>query len=125
MTDLTHKSWLSTTKSALEKTWYEPVFIAKLIAQLEKDLYPFEIRDVYTNTLSKEEIILKLTENIRSILITIEKSSPDAIPQVLYKIDLPQSIFEEIYKNADDINTSLAESILIREAYKVWMRSQY
>ena len=60
MTDLTHKSWLSTTKSALEKTWYEPVFIAKLIAQLEKDLYPFEIRDVYTNTLSKEEIILKL-----------------------------------------------------------------
>jgi len=125
MTDLTHKSWLSTTKSALEKTWYEPVFIAKLIAQLEKDLYPFEIRDVYTNTLSKEEIILKLTENIRSILITIEKSSPDAIPQVLYKIDLPQSIFEEIYKNADDINTSLAESILIREAYKVWIRSQY
>jgi len=125
MTDLTHKSWLSTTKSALEKTWYEPVFIAKLIAQLEKDLYPFEIRDVYTNTLSKEEIILKLTENIRSILNTIEKSSPDAIPQVLYKIDLPQSIFEEIYKNADDINTSLAESILIREAYKVWMRSQY
>jgi|GEM_PF-820605 hypothetical protein len=125
MTDLTHKSWLSTTKSALEKTWYEPVFIAKLIAQLEKDLYPFEIRDVYTNTLSKEEIILKLTENIRSILITIEKSSPDAIPQVLYKIDLPQSIFEEIYKNADDIITSLAESILIREAYKVWMRSQY
>ena len=125
MTDLTHKSWLSTTKSALEKTWYEPVFIAKLIAQLEKDLYPFEIRDVYTNTLSKEEIILKLTESIRSILNTIEKSSPDAIPQVLYKIDLPQSIFEEIYKNADDINTSLAESILIREAYKVWMRSQY
>ena len=125
MTDLTHKSWLSTTKSALEKTWYEPVFIAKLIAQLEKDLYPFEIRDVDTKTLSKEEIILKLTENIRSILITIEKSSPDAIPQVLYKIDLPQSIFEEIYKNADDINTSLAESILIREAYKVWMRSQY
>jgi hypothetical protein len=125
MTDLTHKSWLSTTKSALEKTWYEPVFISKLIAQLEKDLYPFEIRDVYTNTLSKEEIILKLTENIRSILITIEKSSPDAIPQVLYKIDLPQSIFEEIYKNADDIITSLAESILIREAYKVWMRSQY
>lgn len=118
--DIQH--WISNYDKNLTHSWNDNSFISKVILQLNKDFTPyssdlFEV-DLDTKIASKSFLI----ETIKNTLINLEKENSAALPQLLYTIDIPENIFHQILNSSASFYEVLAEAILIREAYKVWIR---
>jgi len=120
-----YDSWLEKHSLQLNKEWNDTEFIQATLAQLQKDLDKFQISfsipDVLNSTIHLKQIVL---ENLTQILIQLSNQSASLLPQLIYTIDLPETLFHSILKDSVNIHHDLAECILVREAYKVYLRQR-
>lgn len=73
---------------------------------------------------SQPQTLNEIIPLIAQHLKTLESINSSALFQLLYQIDLPENVVAEIHVNAD-FHAQLAEFILKREAYKVFLRSKF
>ncbi|NVK66062.1 MAG: hypothetical protein HWE22_15840 [Flavobacteriales bacterium] len=98
-------------------------FILKTQRQIIKDFgtanieFPTEFQSIPYST---EQILNELSVRLR----ILESSDSRGFSQLLYQIDVPESLLPELTKT-DDFHMHLAEVILKREAYKVYLRQQF
>lgn len=74
-----------------------------------------------------QSIPLRIDQLILDISIRLKElhaTSSSGFSQLLYQIDLPESILSDLART-DDFYSSLAEAVLKREAYKVFLRSKF
>lgn len=69
---------------------------------------------------TQADLIALMAERIK----TLESTNSTAFFQLLYQIDLPERTLTQIPVDAN-FHTQLAEFILKREAYKVFLRSKF
>lgn len=117
--------WISNNERNISRSWYDSTFLSKVILQLNKDFssyYP----DLFEQDLDGEKVTkTSLVETVMNALIQLEKEQPSALPQLLYSIDIPENIFQQVLNNSASFHKGLAEVIVIREAYKVWIRVNF
>jgi len=119
-----HHSWLETTNSEIQNEWNKIDFIQKTVAQIDKDFAGFTNSHIGENIDLGGNISEEIIQHIKENLSKIERENPASIPQLIYLIDLPEKVFQSVYQNSSSINNDLAHCILMREAYKVWMRTR-
>ena len=66
------------------------------------------------------QLIIEISARLKSI----ENLSSSYLSQLLYRIDIPESALPDLM-DSDDFYTNLAQLVLKREAYKVFLRSQF
>jgi len=121
----THLIWVEATTFELKNEWNKLDFIQKIVSQINKDFAGFTNSHIGENIDLSGDISSEIIQHIKENLTKLEQENPASIPQLIYLIDLPEEIFESIYQNSSSINYDLAQCILLREAYKVWMRTRY
>lgn len=98
-------------------------FVLKTQRQLIKDfasanvLFPDNFN---SQPYEVNQLIIEISERLKSI----ERSSASALSQLLYRIDIPESALPDLM-HSDDFHTNLAQLVLRREAYKVFLRSKF
>ena len=120
-----HLSWIEEKNDLFQDEWNKVDFIQKTIAQIDKDFSSFIPSHIGENIDSIENFKEILINNIKQNLDKMERENASSIPQLIYLIDLPEAVFHSITQHSETINFELAQCILVREAYKVWMRSRY
>lgn len=109
--------------SQQQKTAYNEEFILKTQQQINKDFAKFnlEFRESFTlEPWTKEEIEVALEENLAIII----KMGETKLMQLLYTIDIPEQTFLSLTQEKDFIQL-LSQTILKREAMKVFFRSKF
>lgn len=98
-------------------------FILKTQGQIIKDfgtagiVFPQDFSTVpYQLNLLLSEVSIRLKD--------LQSSSSLSLIQLLYQIDLPESILPDLARS-DDFFGNLAEVVLKREAYKVFLRNKF
>lgn len=98
-------------------------FVLKTQQQISKDFAaigcPFH--SDFEQTPLRTEVIL---EQIQFQLNEVQKQSSSLLHQLIYQIDLPENVYIEAL-SSEDPTKQLAEIILRREAYKVYLRSRF
>lgn len=120
-----HLIWIQEKNNSLQNEWNNISFIQKTIAQIDKDFSSFTNSHIGENIDLNKNVSSEIIQHIKQNLDKLERENPASIPQLIYLIDLPEEIFQSIYRNSSSINHDLAQCILMREAYKVWMRTRY
>lgn len=98
-------------------------FIYKTKLQIQKDFgssgvsFPTRFMEI---DLPFDEMVIE----IQVQLVEIMKHGETQLLQLLYQIDIPQQHFLEFIGNAD-FTGELAQLIIRREAYKVYLRSKF
>lgn len=111
------------TKEQLEVKFTIPDFVLNTQKQIAKD---FALSGVFfadsfeSNTLDYVEIALEVEQK----LLELMKLGETQLLQLLYQIDVPQQDFLNIVQENDFAN-QLADIIIRREAYKVYLRSKF
>jgi hypothetical protein len=98
-------------------------FVLKTQQQIAKDFASsgFEFSPAFSESeLNYIEIVDLISFQLEDIL----KLGEAKLLQLLYQIDVPQTTFLELIKE-DDFVIKLSEIIIQREAYKVYLRSQF
>ncbi len=98
-------------------------FILKTQQQIAKDFSTFNLlfpKDFQNLVYSKESIESLIGEQLAEIM----KEGETRLLQLLYTIDISEKQFLEITSETNFIQL-LAEKILFREAYKVFLRAKY
>ena len=98
-------------------------FILKTQQQIAKDFSTFNLlfpEDFQNLVYSKESIERLIGEQLAEIM----KEGETRLLQLLYTIDISEKQFLEITSETNFIQL-LAEKILFREAYKVFLRAKY
>lgn len=98
-------------------------FVLKTQHQIAKDFAKFNL--FFSNSfeieqLSKEEI----EQLIAQLLVDIMKQGETRLLQLLYTIDLEENEFLHITSDPNFVQL-LSEKILLREAYKVFLRTKF
>lgn len=89
-------------------------FVLKTQQQIAKDFASCGVRfplDFLEKTFSTNEILEQVQMALKNV---------SSMEQLLYRIDVP----EELFEHSVDFEL-LSEIVLRREAYKVWLRSQF
>ena len=120
-----HLSWVQEKNNSLQNEWNNVTFIQKTIAQIDKDFSSFTNSHIGENCDLSKDVSVEIIQHIKQNLDKLERENPASIPQLIYLIDLPEDIFHSITQHSSSINYELAQCILMREAYKVWMRTRY
>jgi len=98
-------------------------FVLKTQQQIAKDFagsgYEFD-----QEFISQESSFHELIINVSGMLAEVLKDGEQKMLQLLYQIDLPQKEFLTIL-NSDNFVQLLAEKIIRREAYKVFLRTKF
>ena len=116
-------SWIEKQAHHLNEHWNDGAFMEATLAQLQKDLDKFQLSlNVPVSVESPSHFKQLLLENLAQLLIQLSNQSASLLPQLIYTIDLPESLFHSILKDSVNIHHDLAECILVREAYKVYLR---
>ena len=98
-------------------------FVLKTQQQIIKDFgtaginFPEGFR---INALPFEQLLSAIPIRLKEL----NTSNSSVFSQLLYQIDLPENILPTLHET-DDFYTNLAEVVLKREAYKVFLRSKY
>lgn len=92
-------------------------FVSETILQLEKDFQRCNISVNLIGLTKKEEIE-------QEIYNTLKELSSIELQQLIYLIDIPENEFMKIMSKPFSVQ-SLSESILRREALKVYIRKNY
>ena len=98
-------------------------FVLKTQQQIAKDFgtagvdFPSSFQSV---SMEVDRLILEISIRLKEL----QTSSSSGFSQLLYQIDLPESILSDLART-DDFYSSLAEAVLKREAYKVFLRSKF
>jgi len=98
-------------------------FVLKTQQQIAKDFYSSRITfdsEFENKQLSYNEIIEAISQKLAEIMSLGETQ----LLQLLYQIDISQSQFLELVENPDFVE-KLSELVVRREAYKVYLRSQF
>jgi hypothetical protein len=98
-------------------------FVLKTQQQIAKDFYSSNITfdsEFENQQLSYNEIIEAVSEKLAKIMSFGETQ----LLQLLYQIDISQSQFLELVEMPDLVE-KLSELVVRREAYKVYLRSQF
>lgn len=98
-------------------------FVMKTQQQIAKD---FALSGIYFSEdfLSTEQSYTTILSEIQLNLAEILKKTERELLQLMYQIDLPQSLFIDAL-GREDIIEQLSELILRREAYKVFLRGKF
>lgn len=72
----------------------------------------------------EEKSFEEISEKVNEMLSEVMHDGEGKLLQLLYQIDLPQKEFLELL-HADNLIDLLAEKIIRREAYKVFLRSKF
>lgn len=98
-------------------------FVLKTQGQIIKDfgtagiVFPQDFSSIpYQLNLLLSEVSIRLKD--------LQSTNSTSFSQLLYQIDLPESILPDLARS-DDFFGSLAEVVLKREAYKVFLRSKF
>ena len=109
--------------SELDAYFDNASFILKTQQQLSKDFAKFNLdfpENFDSEAYKKEEI-----EELISVRITdLMKEGETRLLQLLYTVDLSENQFLHLTTQPDFI-TKIAEKILFREAYKVFLRAKF
>lgn len=96
-------------------------FIQRTIEQIEKDFnragYPIVLH-ISTTEHAKQEILTQLTNTLKEI-------GPSLLPTLIYLVDLPETLFNNLHPGESSYCLELAELILFREAHKIFLRQKY
>lgn len=120
-----HISWIKEKNDLFPDEWNKIDFIQKTIAQIDKDFSNFIPSRIGEKINFDENLKDTIVLHIKQNLDKMERENASFIPQLIYLIDLPETVFHSITQYSSAINLELAQCILMREAYKVWMRSKY
>lgn len=109
---MNNSSLISSEKLNIEFSNTE--FVLKTQQQIAKDFGSCGV------DFSKDFLVSNYTTNeiLEEIQLALKKVH--SIEELLYRIDVP----EELFMHSQDFET-LSEIILRREAYKIWLRSQF
>lgn len=102
---------------AIENKLLDPDFASKTIAQIEKDFHRCNLPIHLKNHYLKEEIEQQIKQTIESLTAT-------KLQQLIYLIDIPEHQFLKILSEPFPM-LALSESILRREALKVYIRTYF
>jgi hypothetical protein len=111
------------TYSELQHHFNNEAFVLKTQQQIAKDFAKFNLffsESFETEVFTKSEIEELLAQQI----VEIMKEGETRLLQLLYTIDLSEKQFLHITTEPNFIQL-LAEKILFREAYKVFLRSKF
>lgn len=98
-------------------------FVLKTQRQIVKDFgtagvdFPSDFQSIPWKV---DQIIGEISIRLKEL----QSTSSSLFSQLLYQIDLPESILPDLV-HSDDFYSNLAEIVLKREAYKVFLRSKY
>ena len=98
-------------------------FVLKTQRQIIKDFGTVDIffpEDFAMNPLTMEQLLSCVSVRLKEL----DSTSKRAFSQLLYQIDLPENLLPAL-SATDDFYMSLAEVVLKREAYKVFLRKKY
>lgn len=116
-------SWIEKHALPIKEHWTDVAFLEATLAQLQKDLDKFQLSlNVPLAFDSPSKFKQLLLEQLSQLLMQLSNQSASQLPQLIYTIDLPEPIFYSILKDSVNIHQDLAECILVREAYKVYLR---
>ena len=111
------------SKESLALQLSETEFVLKTQRQIVKDFgtqgvdFPLEFQH---SVVSVDQLLHAISQQTK----TLESSNPTALSQLLYQIDVPESILADLTQT-DDFHLQLSEVILRREAYKVFLRQKF
>ncbi len=111
------------TYSELQAHFNNSAFVLKTQLQLVKDfgIYSLFFDEQFSQeALTKEEILNAIGEKLAEIM----QEGEARLLQLLYTIDLPENAFLALTTQADFLQ-QLAEKVLFREAYKVYLRMRF
>jgi 3-dehydroquinate synthase class II len=117
--------WLNFTGGKLIKAFNETNFITKTIEQINKDLSQVTELQISIEEIDKSNVHDSLCVQLTSILEEVENTMHSQVSQLLYLIDIPEHVIATIHQNPGTYHYNLAEVILRREAYKVYLRSKF
>lgn len=98
-------------------------FVLKTQRQIGKDFGTAGIdflEDFSTNPYPIHQLLSEISIRLREV----NSTNSTAFSQLLYQIDIPESMLANL-SNSEDFYSSLAEIVLRREAYKVFLRSKF
>ena len=98
-------------------------FVLKTQQQIAKDFGTAGVdfpKDFCSVPIALDLLITDLSIRLKEV----ESSNPSTFSQLLYQIDIPESILPDLAQS-DDYYSSLAEVVIKREAYKVFLRSKF
>jgi hypothetical protein len=109
--------------SNLNSYFDNEAFVLKTQQQIVKDFAKFNLlfpEDFEKNVFTKEAIERLISEQVTDLM----KEGETRLLQLLYTIDLSEKEFLSITTNSNFLQL-LSEKILLREAYKVYLRSRF
>jgi hypothetical protein len=111
------------TSSELQKHFSNEAFVLKTQQQIAKDFEKLNLffdADFHSITLEKTEIEARISVQVAALM----KEGETRLLQLLYTIDLPEKEFLSLTIEPQFLKL-LSEKILLREAYKVFLRTKY
>jgi hypothetical protein len=111
------------TSSELRSYFDNEAFVLKTQQQIVKDFAKFNLffpENFETVVYTKEQIEVLIAEQVAELM----KEGETRLLQLLYTIDLSEKEFLAITTDPDFL-ILLAQKILMREAYKVFLRSKF
>jgi len=109
--------------SQLQHEFQSPEFILKTQLQIAKDFGQFSI-DFSSKFMQTALIMSDILLEIETKVIELMKEGEQRFLQYLYLVDIPENSFLSLTTDAKFL-PKISELILKREAYKVYLRSQY
>ncbi len=107
-------------KNALAQVYLTPLAVQQqLNTDFERALWHFP-ENFSTEPLNLEEI----KNHTQEILLAILKKGEQELLKILYFVDIPEKDFYSILGTPDFIDL-LSEKIIIREAYKIFLRHKF
>jgi hypothetical protein len=98
-------------------------FVLKTQRQIIKDFGTADIdfpEDFGVNPFPLDQLLSHVSVRLKEL----DSTNASAFSQLLYQIDLPENLLPAL-NETDDFYITLAEVVLKREAYKVFLRNKY
>ncbi len=110
-------------KSDLTRAMRDDSFVLKTKQQLIKDFAKVNIK--FPNNFEFDITDrLEIERLVANEVVTLMERSERHLLQLLYVVDLSEKVFLKLTTQSDFL-AKIAEHILYREAYKVWLRANY
>ena len=99
----------------------EASFRREVLKQVAKDFRTFN----FTVELPEEVGRDAIYSVVLNLLLSFQKVHPTLLRPLLYQIDIPENALPLLPSNEEDSMNILAEWIVLREAYKVYLRHRF
>ncbi len=110
-------------RSKLDIQFQLPEFVLKTQQQISKDFAT--VGETFSDQFIEEEYSYdEILTEVQKHLVSVMRSGETTLLQLLYQIDLPQQDFLSIVTDKD-FSEKMADLIIRREAYKVYLRSKF